>query len=107
MGPLSSPAERTHAPGPSESVRRLRSAHPKNPLKALPTITVYVPLVGAFTATFDAPVPVALFLRSTPVGDTSRDRKSVVEGKSVDLGGRRIIKKKRVAVNVHVSRSAW
>src|SRR2546422_9992468 len=28
-------------------------------------------------------------------GRTRRDRKSVVEGKSVDLGGRRIIKKKK------------
>ena len=30
------------------------------------------------------------------VSRTLRDRKSVVEGKSVDLGGRRIIKKKTV-----------
>ena len=29
------------------------------------------------------------------VGTLSRDRKSVVQGKSVDLGGRRIIKKKK------------
>src|SRR2546430_3483925 len=29
------------------------------------------------------------------IGRTSIDRKSVVEGKSVDLGGRRIIKKKK------------
>jgi hypothetical protein len=35
-------------------------------------ITVYVPLVGAVTVTFDAPVPVELFPRSTPVGDTGR-----------------------------------
>src|SRR2546430_14647597 len=31
----------------------------------------------------------------TPRGAAGRDRKSVVEGKSVDLGGRRIIKKKK------------
>ncbi len=34
------------------------------------------------------------FLLST-VDDLSVDRKSVVQGKSVDLGGRRIIKKKK------------
>ena len=28
-------------------------------------------------------------------GQTTQDRKSVVQGKSVDLGGRRIIKKKK------------
>jgi hypothetical protein len=35
-------------------------------------ITVYVPLTGAVTATFDAAVCVALFPRSAPVGDTNR-----------------------------------
>src|SRR6267378_8600440 len=33
--------------------------------------------------------------RSSPSGDSTIDRKSVVKGKSVDLGGRRIIKKKK------------
>ena len=47
------------------------SMAPPKPVK-LPTITVYVPLVGAVAATSDAPVPVALLPRSTPVGDTSR-----------------------------------
>src|SRR5256886_14344893 len=32
---------------------------------------------------------------SAAAGDEARDRKSGVEGKSVDLGGRRIIKKKK------------
>ena len=30
----------------------------------------------------------------------SKDRKSVVQGKSVDLGGRRIIKKKKEIINI-------
>src|SRR2546422_11308971 len=34
----------------------------------------------------------------------SRDRKSVVEGKSVDLGGRRIIKKKKKGTGAGVGR---
>src|SRR5256885_17258587 len=33
-----------------------------------------------------------------------RDRKSVVEGKSVDLGGRRIIKKKKLRGNAGIAR---
>src|SRR6266536_6667760 len=41
--------------------------------------------------------------RGRGVGQTSgeQDRKSVVEGKSVDLGGRRIIKTKKEKVGVH------
>src|SRR5258708_33795981 len=35
---------------------------------------------------------------------TSLDRKSVVEGKSVDLGGRRIIKKKKLVAGVRFTR---
>src|SRR2546425_258826 len=38
-----------------------------------------------------------LTLGTNPTGTISLDRKSVEEGKSVDLGGRRIIKKKRNA----------
>src|SRR5437763_17114176 len=74
MGPPSSPAETTTAPGPCAfpytTLFRSSMAPPK-PVK-LPRITVYVPLVGAVAATSDAPVPVALLPRSTPVGDTSR-----------------------------------
>src|SRR2546429_9586563 len=36
-----------------------------------------------------------IFLRMRQGGDGDEDRKSVVEGKSVDLGGPRIIKKKK------------
>src|SRR5438094_5207277 len=54
---------------------------PPKPVK-LPTITVYVPLVGAVAATSDAPVPVALLPRSTPVGDTSR----IQGAKCADIG---------------------
>src|SRR2546430_15508600 len=38
---------------------------------------------------------VRCYARVEKIGRTSIDRKSVVEGKSVDLGGRRIIKKKK------------
>src|ERR1039457_7739093 len=34
---------------------------------------------------------------------TTTDRKSVVSGKSVDLGGRRIIKKKRISTQRHLA----
>src|SRR5436309_8170722 len=76
MGPPSSPAETSPAPLPSFPTRRSSDLPSKKPVapELLPTITVYVPLVGAFTATFPAPCPVALFPRSTPVGDTSRIR---------------------------------
>src|SRR5438093_2657653 len=76
MGPPSSPAETTTAHGPSLRDALPLSVPSKKPVapELLPTITVYVPLVGAFTATFPAPCPVALFPRSTPVGDTSRIR---------------------------------
>src|SRR5256885_14321401 len=62
--------------------------------------------VGAGVAPGAVPVrlPVAVVVvgrRSPEVGfrarlDQRQDRKSVVEGKSVDLGGRRIIKKKKI-----------
>src|SRR2546430_14189324 len=48
----------------------------------------------------------ALAVRHTKRGLESggkRDRKSVVEGKSVDLGGRRIIKKKKIKTRKGVS----
>src|SRR2546425_10157969 len=74
---------------------------------------VAVVIVAAFIALLNEAVTVVL--RGTPVapgagactvtvGGTSvvklqRDRKSVGEGKSVDLGGRRIIKKKKPGPN--------
>src|SRR5437870_133885 len=38
----------------------------------VPTITVYVPVVGAFVATCTAEAPAELVATSTPVGDTRR-----------------------------------
>src|SRR5438094_437551 len=107
MVPPSSPAETTSAPGPCASVSRQLPLPSK--IFPYPTlfrfITVYVPLVGAFTATFPAPCPVALFLRSTPVGDTSRDQedKSALPSPSVPVC--RALHAHSMAVNVQVSRS--
>src|SRR5438093_728894 len=72
MGPPSSPAETTTRSEEHTSELKSLTKPVWRPLVAEkhPTITVYVPLVGAFTATFPAPCPVALFLRSTPVGYT-------------------------------------
>src|SRR5207249_1348041 len=84
MGPPSSPAETSTAPGPCASVSRRseeRRVAPPRPAK-LPTITGYVQLVGAVAATSDAPGPVALLPRSTPVGDTSR----IQGAKCADIG---------------------
>src|SRR3989442_643359 len=46
------------------------SLRPKPSL--VPTITVYVPVVGAFVATCTAEAPAELVASSTPVGDTRR-----------------------------------
>src|SRR2546430_2014303 len=73
-GPPSSPVEDRKSVGQGKSVDLggPRIIKKKTKPSKLPTITVYVPLVGAVAAMSDAPVPVALFPRSTPVGDTSR-----------------------------------
>src|SRR5436309_2614301 len=72
-GPPSSPVEVAKAPGPFASVGR------HLPLPSFPTrrssdltITVYVPVVGAFVATCTAEAPAELVASSTPVGDTRR-----------------------------------
>src|SRR3712207_9396585 len=44
-------------------------------------------------------------LRSGGSPQLTGDRKSVVEGKSVDLGGRRIIKKKKKHISIEGTRS--
>src|SRR5947199_8978843 len=72
-GPPSSPAEVTKAPRPLASAfptRRSSALRPKPSL--VPTITVYVPVVGAFVATCTAEAPAELVASSTPVGDTRR-----------------------------------
>ena len=70
FGPAAAAQEPPAAPAPSDSLTSL--------LDSVRT----VPRLAA---------PVAAVADST---DLERDRKSVVSGKSVDLGGRRIIKKK-------------
>src|SRR5438309_1528872 len=72
MGPPSSPFETTTAPGPRSEEHTSLPQSQYHPLNGLPPVKKYVPLVGALAAMFDAPVPVALFPRSAPVGETSR-----------------------------------
>src|SRR5437667_1211899 len=67
--PPSSPDEVTNAPGLLASVSRslpVSSLRPKPSL--VPTITVYVPVVGAFVAICTAEAPAELVASSTPVG---------------------------------------
>src|SRR5438067_2151433 len=107
MGPPSSPAETSTAPDRCTTRMKYRPVSSMSPPLSVkhPTITVYVPLVGAVAATSDAPVPVALLPGSTPVGDTSR-----IQGATcADIGALSLHDalpiSPCVAVNVHVSRS--
>src|SRR5947207_998972 len=71
--PPSSPDEVAKAPGPLASVRRIGRASCRGRKQSLvPTITVYVTVVGAFVATCIAEARVELVASSTPVGDTRR-----------------------------------
>src|SRR5438094_305473 len=72
-GPPSSPAEVTKARSEERRVGRewrVSSLRPKPTM--VPTITVYVPVDGAFVATCTAEAPAELVASSTPVGDTRR-----------------------------------
>src|SRR5712664_4828278 len=74
-----------HTLGASLNIRHnLSSSKGPKPLQ-LKLLTTYIPKTSAFTLAFST----SQRLRTT------RDRKSVGKGKSVDLGGRRIIKKKK------------
>src|SRR5437773_575327 len=71
--PPSSPDEVAIAPGPLASVSRYLSPSRRcSDLSLVPTMTVYVPVVGAFVATCTAEAPAELVASSTPVGDTRR-----------------------------------
>src|SRR5438034_285537 len=71
--PPSSPDEVAKAPGRLASVSRYQPVSSLRPKPSLvPTITVYVPVVGAFVATCTAEAPAELVASSTPVGDTRR-----------------------------------
>ena len=61
----------------------------KDKEKASVGLYIYPVLMAADILLYDA--------THVPIGDDQKqqDRKSVVQGKSVDLGGRRIIKKKK------------
>src|SRR5258705_507763 len=107
MGPPSSPVETTDPHSPPLNSSHLVTSHSDYPLKKLPTITVYVPLVGAFTAMFDAPVPVELFPRSTPVGDTIFFLMIRRPPRSTLFPYTTLFRSPCVAVNVHVSKSPW
>src|SRR5213083_601032 len=73
MSPPSSPDEVANAPGPLASVSRELPVSSLRPQPSLvPTITVYVPVVGAFVAPCTAEAPAELVASSTPVGDTRR-----------------------------------
>src|SRR5437773_2164004 len=71
--PPSSPDEVTKAPGPLDRESRcLKSCHITPKHAVVRSITVYVPVVGAFVATCTAEAPAELVASSTPVGDTGR-----------------------------------
>src|SRR5437016_5705644 len=71
--PPSSPAEVANAPGALTSARRyLPQCSLRQKPSLVPTITVYVPVVGAFVATCTAEAPAELVATSSPVGGTRR-----------------------------------
>src|SRR5437870_2182510 len=72
-GPPSSPDEVAKARSPYACVSRSLPVCTLRPKPSLaPTITVYVPVVGAFVATCTAEAPAELVATSTPVDDTLR-----------------------------------
>src|SRR5258708_36079311 len=100
LKPWQRPTHRTHlATGVHQKTRRIDHTKPLDQPK-FEALFKGPPGVCRAGCREDHPNGIVSIVRSLRLFEQDRDRKSVVEGKSLDLGGRRIIKKKSINIKL-------